>query len=114
MEVTTGVQTKELQELQKLKEEYKWLRQAFDEKDKKLENLNHALKILWSDTKAAKKAAKKAEKDHDLWEKYALFLEGKIREMTEKKNTYKQMVKSFSDVIKKILPESPVEDSIVL
>ena len=107
MEVTAGDQRKELQ---KLKEENKWLRQAFGAKGRELENLKHALKILWSDTKEAKKAAK----EHASREKHALFLEGKLQEMTEKKNTYKQMVKSFSDVSKKILPEDPVASSLVL
>ena len=109
----------------KLREENFGLRLALKARDTELnklkESLMSSLSDLWKEQEDIKnmlmneiEETKKATKQRDSWKKYALILEGKIREMTEKKNAYKQMVKSFSDVIKKILPESPVEDSLVL
>ena len=109
------------EELRRLNQENTDLRIALGGRDRDLQRLNENMQIIWKEEgdicdmlMKTIEEVKKTEKEQASWEKYALFLEGKLQEMTKKKNTYKQMVKSFSDVSKKIRPEGPVADNLVL
>ena len=109
------------EELRRLNQENTSLRIALGGRDRDLQRLNENMQIIWKEEgdicdmlMKTIEEAKKAEKEQASWENYALFLEGKLREMTEKKNTYKQMVKSFSAASKKIYLEDPVASSLVL